>query len=172
MDLSSEKRSLQIVLGEVAERAAVSVQTILRHFGSRDALFDAVMAFAHDQILAERAAPAGDVPAAVHAVFGHYEARGDVVLGFLAQEAVDERARQVTEGGRRTHRRWVQTVFAPQLAARPAASREALTDLLVVATDLYTWKLLRRDKGLDRDTAEQRVRSMITALLAAQPEGN
>jgi hypothetical protein len=67
------------------------------------------------------------------------------------------------------HRDWVRTVFAPQLDARPAADRGALTDLLVVATDVYTWKLLRRDRRLDRATAEQRVRDMITALLAAPP---
>jgi AcrR family transcriptional regulator len=171
-DLSSEKVSLEIVLADVADRSGVSVQTILRHFGSREALFDALRAFAHAQIVAERAVPAGDVPAAVQVIFSHYEARGDAVLRFLGQELWDERVRQVTERGRHTHREWVQSVFAPQLAACPAAGREALTDLLVVATDVYTWKLLRRDKNLDRQTAERRVRYMIGALLAAPPEGS
>ncbi len=171
-DLSSEMLSLEIVLADVAERAGVSVQTILRHFGSREALFDALRTFAHAQIVAERAAPAGDVPAAVQVIFSHYEARGDAVLRFLGQELWDERVKQVTDLGRRTHRDWVQSVFAPQLAACPAAGREALTDLLVVATDVYTWKLLRRDKNLDRQTAERRVRYMIGALLAAPPEGS
>jgi AcrR family transcriptional regulator len=171
-DLSGEKLSLEIALADVAERAGVSVQTILRHFGSREALFDALAAFADAEIVAERAAPAGDVPAAVQVIFSHYEARGDMVLRFLGQELSDERVKQVTDRGRRMHRDWVQAVFAPQLAARPAASREALTDLLVVATDVYTWKLLRRDKNLGRRAAEQRVRHMIAALLAATPEGS
>lgn len=171
-DLSGEMLSLEIVLADVAERAGVSVQTILRHFGSREALFDALRTFAHAQIVAERAAPAGDVPAAVQVIFSHYEARGDTVLRFLGQELWDERVKQVTELGRRTHRDWVQSVFAPQLAACPAAGREALTDVLVVATDVYTWKLLRRDRNLDRQTAERRVRYMIGALLAAPPEGS
>ena len=171
-ELSGEKLSLEIVLAEVAERAGVSVQTILRHFGSREALFDALATFAHAQIVAERAAPAGDVPAAVRAIFSHYEARGDAVLRFLAQELWDERVKEVTDRGRRTHRAWVQAVFAPQLAAHPAADREALTDLLVVATDVYSWKLLRRDKNLDQHTAQRRVRRMIAALLAAAPEGS
>ena len=170
--LSSEKLSLEIVLADVAQRAEVSVQTILRHFGSREALFEAMTTFARAQIVAERAAPAGDVPAAVQVIFSHYETRGDAVLRFLGQELWDDRVKQVTERGRRVHREWVQAVFAPQLDARPAASREALTDLLVVATDVYTWKLLRRDKNLDRHTAEQRVRHLIDALLAAEPEGS
>jgi AcrR family transcriptional regulator len=171
-ELSGEMLSLEIVLADVAARAGVSVQTILRHFGSREALFEAMTTFAHAQIVAERAAPAGDVPAAVQVIFSHYEARGDAVLRFLGQELWDERVKQVTDLGRRTHRAWVQAVFAPQLAALPAADREALTDLLVVATDVYTWKLLRRDKNLDRQTAERRVRRMIAALLAAPPEGS
>lgn len=171
-DLSGEMLSLEIVLADVAERAGVSVQTILRHFGSREALLEAMTAFGHAQIVAERATPAGDVPAAVRVIFSHYEARGDAVLRFLAQELWDEQTRRVTERGRRTHRAWVQAVFAPQLAGRAPADREALTDLLVVATDVYTWKLLRRDKNLDRPTAERRVRRMIAALLAAPLEGS
>jgi AcrR family transcriptional regulator len=171
-ELSGEKLSLEIVLADVAQRAGVSVQTILRHFGSREALFEATTTFAQAQIVAERAAPAGDVPAAVQVIFSHYEARGDAVLRLLGQELWDEQVKRVTDRGRHTHRAWVQAVFAPQLAAHPAADREALTDLLVVATDVYTWKLLRRDKNLDRKAAERRVRRMIAALLAAPPEGS
>ena len=171
-DLAGEKLSLEIALADVGERAGVSVQTILRHFGSREALFDAMAAFGRAQIVAERASPAGDAPAAVQVIFSHYETRGDAVLRFLGQELWDERVKQVTERGRHVHRAWVQAVFTPQLAARPAASREALTDLLVVATDVYTWKLLRRDRDLDRHTAQQRVQCMIGALLAAVPEGS
>ncbi len=171
-DLSGEKLSLEIVLADVAERAGASVQTILRHFGSREALFDALTTFAHAQIVAERAAPAGDVPAAVQVIFSHYEARGDAVLRFLAQELWDERVKEVTERGRRTHRAWVQAVFAPQLAPTPAADREALTDLLVVATDVYTWKLLRRDRGLGLQSARARVRQLITAIVGAPPESH
>lgn len=166
-DLSGERMSLEIVLGDIADRAGVSVQTILRHFGSRQALFDAVGEFADGQLVAERAAPAGDTSVAVSVIFSHYETRGDAVLRFLAQEFWDERARQVTERGRRLHRDWVRTVFAPQLDARQKADREVLTDLLVVATDVYTWKLLRRDRKLDRVAAERRVRDMVAALLAA-----
>jgi AcrR family transcriptional regulator len=166
-DLSHEKKSLELVLSEVAERADVSVQTILRHFGTRDGLFDAVAAFARDEIVEERAAPVGDVVAAVAVIFDHYELRGDMVLRLLGQEFHDERVRTVTEQGRRAHREWVRQVFEPQLHAQPDAAREAVTDLLVVATDIYTWKLLRRDRELDRQQAQARVTHMISAVLGA-----
>jgi AcrR family transcriptional regulator len=166
-DLSHEKMSLEIVFADIAERAEVSVQTILRHFGSRDGLFDAVAAFARREIAEERVAPIGDVDAAVRVLFDHYEFRGDAVLRFLGQESFDERIRQVTERGRSMHRDWVERVFAPQLAAHPAGDRAALTDLLVVATDVYTWKLLRRDRALGLKSARARVRHLITAIVGA-----
>jgi AcrR family transcriptional regulator len=166
LDLTFEKMSLEIVLDDVAQRAEVSVQTILRHFGSRDGLFDALEEFAKEQIGQERAVgQSGDPDTAVRVIFDHYELRGDAVMRMLAQEQWDERTRRISDLGRRHHRQWVAEVFAPQLAARPAPDREELLDLLVVATDVYTWKLLRRDRNLARRDAEARVRQLIAALL-------
>jgi AcrR family transcriptional regulator len=167
-----EQLSLEITLDDVAARAGVSVQTVLRHFGTRDGLFDALEAFAQQEIIAERQAPAGDIPAAVAILFDHYEARGDAVLRLLGQEFWDERIRAITEHGRHTHRAWVELVFAPRLAARPPAAREALIDLLVVATDIYTWKLLRRDRALERSLAEERVRQLIGVIMESNEGGS
>lgn len=166
LDLTFEKMSLEIVLDDVAQRAEVSVQTVLRHFGSRDGLFDALEEFAKEEIGQERASPAGDPDSAVRVIFDHYELRGDAVMRMLAQEHWDERNRRYSELGRQQHRNWVAEVFAPQLEARAVEDREALTDLLVVATDVYIWKLLRRDRNLARGDAEARVRQLIAALLA------
>ena len=44
---------------------------------------------------------------------------------------------------------------------------DELIDLLVVATDVYTWKLLRRDRELSRADAERRVLRLINAILEA-----
>jgi hypothetical protein len=46
------------------------------------------------------------------------------------------------------HRQWVERAFATQLDARSTDDREALVDLLVVATDVYTWKPLRATGSL------------------------
>jgi AcrR family transcriptional regulator len=172
MELSHEKMTLDIVLVDIAQRAGVSVQTILRHFGTRDGLFDATETFAREQVTEERATPPGDVPAAVRVLLDHYELRGDAVLRLLGQEFFDARAQRITDQGRRVHRSWVEDVFAPQLAAYPETDRAALTDLLVVATDVYTWKLLRRDRGLDRAQTERRVFHLIDVLLTSTMERN
>ncbi|MEU3455187.1 TetR/AcrR family transcriptional regulator [Micromonospora sp. NPDC006766] len=157
--------SMEIVLNDVAESAGVSVQTVLRHFGSRDGLFEAAATHAVQQVATERRAPVGDIAAAVRTLFDHYERWGEVMLRLLAQETRDPKAHTVTQQGREVHRDWVGEVFAPMLAARSPDARETALDLLVIATDLYTWKLLTRDRRLPREQAEARVRHLITAIL-------
>jgi AcrR family transcriptional regulator len=159
--LSEHRRIAAISLDDVAGVAGVSVQTVLRQFGSRAGLFDAVSDDVRRAVLDERAVPAGDVDQAVRVVVDHYEARGASVLLLLAQEAEDPQVASVTARGKRLHRTWVAEVFAP------FGPTEEVIDLLVVATDLYAWKLLRLDRGLTRAQTEDRMKTLVRALLAA-----
>lgn len=171
VELSFQKRSFEIVLTDVAARAGVSVQSVLRHFGSRDGLFDAAVEFARATIVEERSVPVGEVDRAVAVIVDHYELRGDAVLNYLAQEAWDERIRESMDDGRRIHREWVAAVFAPQLEAAGRTRQLGLAELLAVATDVYTWKLLRRDRHLTRQLTEQRMRDLTRAVLRGESEG-
>jgi hypothetical protein len=57
--------------------------------------------------------------------------------------------------GRKGHREWVETMFqAPEFVPE-----------LIVATDVYTWKLLRRDQGLSRDETAAAMLRIVQALL-------
>jgi AcrR family transcriptional regulator len=172
LELATEKLTVEIVLADVAQRAGVTVQTVLRHFGTRAGLFDAAVAYGTSEILEERAAPVGDIPSAIEVIVDHYETRGDWVIALLGQEAWDPRIAGITTTGKRVHLEWVRTVFAPQLDDRPSAmlaERDLIIDLLVVATDVYCWKLLRRDRGLSREATERAMRVLVTAVLAAPP---
>ena len=164
VDLHGERPVSEIGLDDIAARAGVSVQTVLRHFGSRAGLEEASFSRARQAVVAERRVPTGDVTAAVHAIVAHYERRGDMALLMLAQESHQELMARITEQGKALHRAWVEEVFGPFLDA--AQDVEALTDLLVVATDVYTWKLLRRDRGLGRDRTEERMRHLVDAILS------
>jgi AcrR family transcriptional regulator len=168
--LATEKLSIEIVLDEVAARSGVTVQTILRHFGTKDALFTAAVGFGSAEVAAERIAPVGDVAEAVRVIVDHYEMRGDWVMALLGQEASDERIRGVTESGRQLHRDWVATVFEPQLSRCAEPQHPVVVNLLVVATDVYTWKILRRDRGLSRARAEEQMRYLADAILASAAE--
>ncbi len=161
--LSEERVSFAISLADVAERAGVTIRTVLRHFGSREALFHAVGEHARRLITEERDAPVGDIPVSVRTIVAHYERRGRFVLRMLEEETVDPSVAAIAQEGRRLHRDWVRAVFAPALERDPEP--DALLDLLVVATDVYTWKLLRLDRGLSRARTEQRIETMIRRLV-------
>ena len=148
-DLGTTPVFADISLDDVAQEAGVSVQTVLRHFGSRAAprrRRTSSTPSAGSRTSAWR--PEGDVDAALAVlIVDHYERRGDTALLMLAQEGTDETGppadRERTSDAPRLGADRVRAV-----PARRGAAREARVDLLVVATDVYTWKLLRRDRGL------------------------
>ncbi|MCU1571291.1 MAG: regulatory protein TetR [Naasia sp.] len=169
IELVTERVSLEVTLDEVAGRAGVSVQTVLRHFGSRDALLERAMAVGAAEVAEERSFPAGNLEDALGVLLQHYERRGDFVLGMLAHEQRDERIRRVMAPGRVYHRDWVADLFGPALRTRADADTgfdaDETIDLLVVATDVYAWKLLRRDRGLSVGDVHRRMLRLTTAIL-------
>jgi AcrR family transcriptional regulator len=163
--LHGERPVTEIGLDDIAARAGVSVQTLLRHFGTRSGLVEESLDRAQHDVTEERRTPVGDVAAAVHVIVDHYERRGDMALLMLAQEGHQELMARITRQGKALHRAWVEEVFAPYLDE--AGDAEALTDLLVVATDVYAWKLLRRDRRLGRQRTEERIRRLVDAVLTS-----
>jgi AcrR family transcriptional regulator len=164
-DLAYERLDFDPTLERIATRAGVSVQTVLRHFATRQALLEQAREAALSEIVEERRPVAGGTDAALRALLTHYELRGAFALAMLAREDDDPWVAVITRGGKAEHRRWVAEVFGDGLP-RAAAGREALLDLLVVATDVYAWKLLRRDRGLPVAAVHARMRAMTDALLA------
>lgn len=165
LSLAFERPIMAIALPDVARRASVSVQTILRQFGSRDALFDATESFAERAVLAERETEPGGVGHALETIVDHYELRGDGVLLLLGQESWEPRAATITASGRQLHRSWVERAFGPLLPDAEDEEHDALVDLLVVATDVFTWKLLRRDRGHSPEETADRMKRLVTAVL-------
>ena len=155
----------EVRLEDVATAAGVTVQTVLRVFGNKSDLLASASAQLRDRIVEQResAAP-GDIVGTVSALFDHYEDMGDFVIRNLADEEALPELRDMLQEGRRVHRRSMQRQFAPQLAGH-ADDGGLLLDALVIACDVYTWKLLRRDAGKSRDDAEASVRFMVSRIL-------
>ncbi|WP_018332391.1 TetR/AcrR family transcriptional regulator [Actinomycetospora chiangmaiensis] len=160
-DLAEERRSLEIVLADVARRAEVSVQTVLRHFGTKDALFLAARDHRLDAARAERAATPGDVEGAVTALVDFYEHHGDWSLHMISREHTDPVVADVVGRGRVLHREWVAEVFAPALSDDDGTR----LDLLVVSTDVHVWKVLRREMGHDPATTGARMLALVRGVL-------
>ena len=134
-----------LTLPAVAARAGVTVQTVLRHLGSRDGVVAAVRARVAARVEEQRGRSApGDLEGALRDLVAHYEAEGRLVLGLLAQASGEPWARAAVEEGRAFHRAWVLRCFGPHL---PSPAPEPRVDTLVAATDLYVWRLLRLDLG-------------------------
>lgn len=147
-----------VTLTAIAERAGVSGQTVLNHFGGKEPLFAAAVDRMRDEVRERRSrATPGDADAALAALLADYEVTGDSVIRLLAVEERIPAAQPVLAGGRATHREWLQTMFG------------VVTPELLVATDVYTWKLLRRDQGLDAAAVAQVMRRLVDAALAAPP---
>ncbi|MFF7244361.1 TetR/AcrR family transcriptional regulator [Embleya sp. NPDC008237] len=153
----------EVTLQHIAEAAGVSVQTIVNHFGGKDGLADAVADAVAAQTELARQAPTGDVPAIVAVLFADYEQQGDANVLWIAQmDRIPSAARAATHA-RGLHRAWLERVFADRLPADGPAREHAL-NLHYAATDVYLWKLWRRDLGLSREDAERAMRDLLTAI--------
>ena len=157
----------QISLDEVARRAGVTVQTVIRRFGGRDGLLAAAVERESEKVRRqrERAVPLGDAAGAVHVLVEHYEDTGDRVLKMLAEEERVPRLSEIADRGRELHRDWCARVFAPELVGRAGTDRQRRLAQFVAVCDVYTWKLLRRDAGLSRRQTELALVELLNPLL-------
>ncbi|MXP41640.1 TetR family transcriptional regulator [Altererythrobacter soli] len=153
----------EIKLEDVASEAGVTVQTVIRRFGGKEGLLEAV----HDrlgwQIRQRREVPAGDAAGAVSALATDYEAVGELVLRSLAQEERYAPVKAMTDIGRKMHREWMSIAFKPWLDPLSEGERRKAVDALVVAGDIYVWKLIRKD--MQRPIAEYR--ALVQRMCAA-----
>jgi AcrR family transcriptional regulator len=155
-----------ISLDEVARRAGVSVQTVIRRFGGKDDLLTAAAEREAARVTSQRnQAPAGDTERAVRILVEHYETMGDRVLKLLAEEDRIPRLREITDRGRALHREWCARVFDAILADLAGADRQRRLAQLVAVCDVYTWKLLRRDSALSRRQTELALAELLDPIL-------
>ena len=165
MELHRERFFDQVSLEDIAERAGVTVQTVIRRFGNKERLIEAAAEEGTKQVIRQRdQAPVGDVEGAVENLVDHYEEWGESALRLLAQEERVAAFRSVTDAARAFHHEWVERTFAPLIAKRTGTARRRLLAELIAICDVYFWKLLRRDLGLSREQTELAIRETILAL--------
>jgi AcrR family transcriptional regulator len=160
-----ERPTDQIVLREVAERAGVSVQTVIRRYGGREGLLAAAGERQLQATASERAVPVGDVEAALSVLLDHYERRGAGVLRLLAAEDSSPVLAEFAQHGRRLHREWCRDAFAPFLSHLTGVRHERRIAQVVAVCDVYTWKLLRLDAGLSRRQTHLAIAELLGPLL-------
>lgn len=161
-----------VTVRAVAAQAGVALQTVRNHFSTKEDLFLAASERINASIESVRwAVEPGDIDGALTALLDDYERTGDFVVRLLA---IEERVPVVQPHlalGRRKHQEWVEHLFSDALKGLRGEARSRRVAQLVVATDVYCWKLLRRDKKLDRDQTITAMRELILALHHDPPGG-
>jgi AcrR family transcriptional regulator len=154
----------EISLREIAATAGVALQTVINHFGTKDGIFTAAFDEPIEVNLMRTAAAPDDIEGAVRLLVDEYERVGDGVIRMLALEGRVPALRPTADRGRKEHREWVHRTFPAALAPLEGAARERRLNLLVCATDVYTWKLLRRDRELGKGQVATAIRELLEAL--------
>jgi AcrR family transcriptional regulator len=154
-----------VTLRDLAAAADVALQTVVNHFGTKEELYSTAVERISDAIEARRYdVEPGDVESAVAALIDEYDRTGDFTLRTLAEEGRRTVVGPGLARGRRGHQDWVEHIFPRALWGLRGAARQRRLAQLVAVTDVYTWKLLRRDKGLSRDQTVLAVRELVEAL--------
>lgn len=155
----------EITMREVAATAGVALQTVVNHFGAKEDIFAAALAPPVEEGLMTRArARPDDIEGAVRLLVQDYENVGDAIIRTLAVEGRVQALQPNIDRGRAIQRGWVEATFPAAFAGLTGAARQRRVDLLVCATDVYTWKLLRRDRALSQEETAAAIRQLVEAL--------
>lgn len=154
-----------VTVRAIAEQAGVALQTVLNHFRTKEELCAAALERSGDRIERARfSVEPGDLDAAVALLVDDYEDNGDATIRNLAVEDRFPAVRASIARGRAGHAKWVQHAFPEALRGLRGAARERRAAQLIAVTDVYTWKLFRRDRGLDRDQTVLAMAELVRAL--------
>lgn len=165
-ELWLERSYDEITLQEIADRAGVSLSSVMRRFGSKEGVVEAIIATDRmGEMTLRDSVATGDVDAAIAVLVEGYERVGDAVLRNIALEERLPTVAEWVELGREYHRKWVGRVFGEWLPAPGDPDHRRRRAQLIVATDLYTWKILRRDQRLSRKDTLRAMRDLVDRLI-------
>ncbi|GAB3607502.1 hypothetical protein GCM10027413_29110 [Conyzicola nivalis] len=158
----------RIRLEDIALDAGVTVQTVLRRFGSKPELLVSVVTRELGKIANARAAVARSLPAeTITALADHYEKYGELILKTYAEAHLVDGLPAIAARGRAFHVNWCQETFAPHLdPATDEQSRDRRLAQIVAVCDARTWFILRIERALSVDQTKLALDEMISPLLA------
>jgi AcrR family transcriptional regulator len=165
LHLLMERRYDDVTLADIASAAGVSHQTVLNHFESKEGVAFAAAELAVDSTVSARSGAAvDDTAGAVRLLVADYEQIGDANVRWAMDVERLGSLAPFIEAARRSHQSWLGTVFAPRLPSG-AKERRRVLHALHAATDVYTWKLLRRDLGVSRPETERTMTLLVDGVL-------
>jgi AcrR family transcriptional regulator len=156
----------EITLEKVAERACVTVRTILRKFESKEGLFVAGIEQAESiSILSRNEDPSKPISETLKSLIDEYEQMGDASIRTIMSSESVPIAEKILEKARIIHKTWCENIFAAYLPKKKSANYSVRLHSFVAATEFYLWKLLRRDIGLSQEETLNVFDNMIEGLI-------
>ncbi len=157
----------ELTLALVAERAGVTVPTVLRHVGSKDGLLvEGARHWVPDEEERRDATP-GDIPAIARVLAARYEVTGTIMLRYVAVAERVPTIAELIEQARQAHREWLEEVFADHLPTAPLALRRRRVAQLFAATEVYSWMSWRTSLGMSARQAELALAEALDALVTS-----
>jgi AcrR family transcriptional regulator len=154
----------------LASKVKVTKQTLLRHFGSKEGLFQQALERSASEVLDQRwSVRVGDVEGAVENLLEHYEEWGERGMRLEAWQISPTPFARLARMGRRIHAEWVEYAFGPWLEARDERSRARLRAQLIAICDVQVWWVLAHYLKLDRDEVKASLVEMIEKLVGPKP---
>lgn len=157
----------QIRLEDVAADAGVTVQTVIRRFGSKHQLLVATVERELGQVAAERAAAMGqDVASTIGALVDYYEHHGALILKLYSEAHQAPGAPEIAERGRAYHVAWCREAFGAALGdVSGRATRARRLAQVITVCDATTWRILRFDGGLSPQQTKTAMLELLAPLL-------
>lgn len=161
----------RIRLDDVAADAEVTVQTVIRRFGTKHALLAATVEREFTRLASERAAALGESPQrTLHSLVRYYEDHGMLILKLYAEAAQAPGVPELAARARAYHLSWCREAFADVLGVgQDRLTRERRLAQVVAVCDATTWRILRVDGHLSPEQTEQALEELLLPLLAPLP---
>jgi len=154
-----------IPLEEVARRAGVSVQTVIRRFGGKQGLLAAAAQREAERVRGQRdRRPSATCKGRCATCWTTTRSSACRCCACSRRRTAPRRCTRSPTKGRAYHADWCERVFAPTLAGLRGARRTRRLALLVAVTDVLTWKLLRHDRQLSRRQTELALIELLRPL--------
>jgi AcrR family transcriptional regulator len=165
-DLWSEYSIRDITLEMVAKEAGLTTKTILRKFGSKEGLTNESLSYLAAKIESERTSTnAGQVDEILKALLSNYEKMGEAAIRTINLESELEIARQIGAKGRKLHRDWCMRMFASFLPDKQSDDYEIQLVSFIAATEIYLWKLMRKDLELSKEQTFSIFKNLVEGLI-------
>jgi AcrR family transcriptional regulator len=162
----------RIRLEDVAGQADVTVQTVIRRFGTKHGLLAATVERELARLAADRAAAVGETPEeTLHSLVGYYEDHGALILKLYAEASQAPGVPELAALSRSYHVTWCRETFAGLLGGQDRATHTRRLAQVVAVCDVTTWRILRFDGGLSARQTEVALREMLIPLLLQPPSG-